>query len=57
MSKTAQEAIEYLALKLHKATTIISERGKGCYEVDGKNYNSSELIKLANSTDPRTWFR
>lgn len=57
MVKTVQRAVEYLAFSLRKATTVISELGEGCYEVDGKKYNASELIRLANSTDPRSWFR
>ena len=56
MSNNIQEAIDYLAFHLRKATLTVSSNGDTYYEVDGKKYIANELIKLANSTDPGTWF-
>jgi hypothetical protein len=57
MAKTISEAIDYLYVSLRKTTTKVSDAGKTYYEVDGKKYNAAELLKLANSTNPTTWFR
>lgn len=54
MVSTIGEAIDYLYRSLRKTTIIISD---GCYEVDGEKYTAAEVMKLANSTDPRTWHR
>jgi hypothetical protein len=56
MAKTVEEAIDAL-YKLRKVTATVSYVGKTYRKVDGKMYNAAELIKLANSTDPGTWFR
>ena len=60
MIDTIREAIDYLYEHLRKTTTTISDAGKTYktyYEVDGRKYNEAEVIKLANSTNPATWFR
>jgi hypothetical protein len=57
MINTIREAIDYLYEHLRKTTTTISDAGKAYYEVDGRKYNEAEVIKLANSTNPATWFR
>jgi hypothetical protein len=57
MITTISRAIDYLWFSLRKATMIISNAEKTCYEVDGEKYSDVELLKLANSTNPATWFR
>lgn len=57
MVTTISEAINYLYVRLRKTTTTISDAGKTYYEIDGKKYNAAELMRLANSTNPSTWFR
>ena len=56
MSNNIQEAIDYLAFHLRKATLTVSGNGDTYYEVDAGKNTADELIKLANSTDPGTWF-
>jgi hypothetical protein len=57
MVSTIKEAIDYLYRYLRKVTATFGHYDKRYYEVDRKKYNEVELIKLANSTNPATWFR
>lgn len=56
MARKVEKAIDAL-YKLRKVTATTSYAGKTYYKIDGKRYNFAELIKLADSTDPGTWFR
>jgi len=53
MPNNIEDAMQHL-LRLRKTTKVIT---CDSYEVDGKRYSADEYIRLANSTEPATWFR